>query len=354
MAVEQTEQPSKVIDPADFSAWEAAKLAGGNENLEVKPAEGGPAGEPAKAEAPAVKPEEIASEPAGEKSPEKVEAKPEPEAGKPQEQKTESETREHGPGWYRRELKRIQRQTRDEIAALRTELAAKSKPEPATEKPKPAAPAPPAEPKEEDFNGDTVAYLKAVSRFNAEQIAEQIAARKVAEFQKSVQDQMDREALEFSERQAAEAQAKANEKWAKDVDEGRNRYPDFDEVVLENLDLKIPPFINDYTFLASEHSVDLAYFLATHPAEIARIAMLPQVQQVRELVKIETQFNQKVSPAPNTDNRGNGSLKPKPPTPIGAGHSAAIVRDINDPEITGNYREWERLKRQRMERENRR
>lgn len=342
-------------DLGNFKAYSAARESGWEPREPSTPAESVPAAEPVKAALPAEGTPESTSEPAGEKPPEKVEPTPEPEAGESQEQKTESGKEPeggHAPAWFRKldkQRKREIREARDEVARLRVDLAARSKPEPATVTPV-AAPVTPAKPKLDDFDGDTVAYLEALSVFNAEQIAD----RKVKAFQESVQQQLEAETQGAQQRTAQEAQMKAEEKFATDVEAyGREHYPDFDEVVFENPNLRIPQFINNYILLRLKHPADSAYFVASNPAFLSRIAVLPQDEQIYELRTLDARFEKQTS-APVTRKPSNGSLKPAPINPVGESNSAAVIPDITDPAVADNFKEYRRRRLAQLEQENRR
>ena len=335
-------------DPADFSAWEKAELEAQKFLAEKS-------GEPVTpAVTPAEKPEEITSEPAGDKGekpkePVKAEAQSEPEAGKPKEQKQEKEPeKEHGPGWFRREIKRKLIPLQGEVAELREQLAARSKPEPATVQPA----VEPVEPKREDFetSADPEAeYARALYGFDAEQIAD----RKVAAFKKEVARRLEVNAQEAQRLQREQAEAIQDQKWSEEVDEAKKRYGDFARVVFDSSITESfegqHKFMDKYVRVDSEHGGDLAYFLASNPDEIERITRLPQIQQVREFTKIEAQFSVEQKPAPKQSTQVTAPPKPKPLTPIG-GNGAASIPKIDDPAVVGDYPEWERMEKERLNR----
>ena len=211
-------------------------------------------------------------------------------------------------------------------------MAAKGKPEPATAQPVVET----AEPKEDEFE-TTPEYTRALTIFHAEQIAD----RKVAAFKQEVATHLEEQSQE-DQRQSREAtQSKQDEKWAKDIEKAKENHADFDEVVFAPSN--IPTFMDRYTRLGSEHSGELAYYLASKPDEVKRIAALPQVQQIREFVKIEAQFSVKEDPAPKPNTQEITPLKPKPTTPIGGGNSAASIPKIDDPAVVSNFPVWERM-----------
>jgi len=292
---------------------------------------------------------------AGEKpeEPEKVEAKPEPEAGKSKEPEKKEPEREHGPGWYRRKIKQDLVPLKAEIAELREQLAARNKPEPDAETPAATTAIEPTYPVEEEFrtveeyDKAVKEYPRALAIFHGEQSAD----RKVAAFRKEVATTMEEEAQEAQRRQEEEVKTKQKEKFDRDTDDGRARYPNFQELVLENPNINVPRPINDYIFTRLDHPADSAYFLASNPAEIARIAKLPKDHQIYELRKIDAQFSVEEKLAPEKSTQVTAPQKPKPLTPTRGGNSAAVIPKIDDPEVTSDFQRWERME---MEQRNRR
>ena len=306
--------------------------------------------EAAPAAIPTEKPEEIASEPTGE-PPEKVEANAEPEAAKSKESGKEPQG-DHAPAWFRKlekQRKREIKEAREEIAALQKKLAAKRTAEPAAAIPE-KEPAAPVEPQEADFNGDTIAYLRAVSRFDSEQIHRS----GITAFQASIRQQLEMETREEQQRQVMEAQTKLEKGWARSVDESCEIHEDFDDVVFHGPGKHISRPMADYIAYGLENPGETAYFVSSKPGELARLAVLPQVQWIRELVKIDAQFSKKVKETPETKTRPNGSPKPEPIVPLGSGNSPAMISDIDDPAVVRDFPRWERMETARRERENRR
>lgn len=118
-------------------------------------------------------------------------------------------------------------------------------------------------PKPEDFPNDPAAFVDALAEFKAEQ---KLAERE-AEKQRSTVD------ATFEDR----------------VDAAQEKYPDFDEVVRRH-PKDGGPAISDAmleVIKASEIGPDLAYHLGKNPDESRRIWALPELQQARELGKIE-------------------------------------------------------------------
>lgn len=318
-------------DPTDLPAYKAARESGWSPSEILIPVEGETT--PEKSAETTEKPVEVETELAPEAGETKESKEPE--------KKVELKTEEHGPGWYRRELKRIRREMREEVEGIRAELAERKTAEPAAALPVKETPQPPpAEPKEENFETNE-AYIRALVKHEAEQIA----SVKIKEFQESVRTQLETEDLEIAARSAAAARTALDAQWAGQVNAGRDNYDDFDEVVFSS-DVQVTPLMDRFVH-ESEAGGDVAYYLGTHQKEISRIAVLPQFQQVRELLKIESPFLGK-SKAPEPKPRATISPKPAPTTSIGGGNSMSAVHDLNDPDVARDYPLWKRLKREQQ------
>lgn len=99
------------------------------------------------------------------------------------------------------------------------------------------------------------------------------------------QAETDREARTRQEREQREQQELLS-KVQKSTDKARQKYPDFDDVVLNNREIPISPF-TAAALADMEGGMDVAYHLGKNPAEAQRIASLPQNRQLIEIGKIE-------------------------------------------------------------------
>ena len=147
----------------------------------------------------------------------------------------------------------------------------------APEQPKPVVD---GRPKIEDFE-DVNEYVEKVTEWKLSQVekAKSEAARMEAE-QKAQQ----------------ELRSKVNQR----VDTARQKYADFDDVVLANPSLTITEFAVQ-ALADMDKGMDVAYHLGKNPAEAARIASLPQSLQLVELGRIEAALaysTKKVTAAP--------------------------------------------------------
>lgn len=111
----------------------------------------------------------------------------------------------------------------------------------------------------------------------------------------------EREARVAKEREAEQAKAyteRIEANWNERLESARQRYRDFDEVVLSNDELPVTPAMGE-AIKASDVGADVAYHLGKHPKEAARIAALDPVSQIFEMGKLAARISTKpVSNAP--------------------------------------------------------
>lgn len=98
---------------------------------------------------------------------------------------------------------------------------------------------------------------------------------------------------EAEQRQQQELQARVSTM----VDSARQKYADFDEVVLSNAAIPISQFAAE-ALVNMEKGADVAYHLGKHPQEAARIASLPEKIQLVELGRIEAALTLSVKKVP--------------------------------------------------------
>jgi hypothetical protein len=119
----------------------------------------------------------------------------------------------------------------------------------------------------------------------------------------------EREAKLAKEREAEQAKAytdRIETNWTERLESAREKYRDFDDVVLSNEELPVSPAMAE-AIKASDVGVDVAYHLGKHPKEAARIAALDPVSQIFEMGKIAASISSKpVSKAPPPLETGRG------------------------------------------------
>ena len=148
-----------------------------------------------------------------------------------------------------------------------------------------------------------------------------------------------------NERKAAEAHKTKANAWSERETAARAKYDDYDSVIS---DAKVPdtPARGDiHAFLIdSEIGPEVAYFLATNPDELKRIAALSPLRAVAELGKMEGSLvATPETPKPKT------TSAPRPPTTVGA-KTGAPSRTIHDPALLEDFGEWERVRNAQLSR----
>lgn len=161
---------------------------------------------------------------------------------------------------------------------------------PVTEFTKPA-------PNEDDFE-EYSAYQEAREEWLLEKAEHRVKARIEADQQRRQQ--------EVAQTETA--------KWA---EKGKERYPDFEEVIASHAQ-NIPP-VMAAAVKSAENSHDIAYHLGKNPTEYARIAGLEPVQQAIEIGRIAERMKsappkrQTSAPPPITPVKGGGVVSHKDP-----------------------------------------
>lgn len=209
----------------------------------------------------------------------------------------------------RQKTARIQAETEAKLLRERNaSLEAQLKPKPET-----------GEPQRDQFE-DYESYLRAVSRFEAEQVADK-------------RSKADREARQTQEQQGRQSQGMAEvaKGWTK-------REAEFQATAKDYLDV-VTPFVEDdlgqfsqparAAIVESEVGPQVLYHLAQNPDEAERIAALSPVRQVAELGKLETKLSK---PAPAV------SKAPAPISPVKSGRTT--TSGFSDNMTDAEYREW--------------
>lgn len=260
---------------------------------------------------------------------EKPAEEPEDKSGAPAEKKEEAPPEDSSAKGKGRFQERIDELTHDKHEWRRKAEAAEAELAKYKGKPpeKPAEESPAAddskEPLEDEFD-DWDDYRKAFMEYTVKLAARegrQAAETAWKEFQ--------------SGQEKAAAEAKENEhrdKISKKFEDGRKKYKDFDDVALKQ-DLYNDAMLDFVT--ESPHTVELAYHLGKNPETAEKILNMSPVNAVRELVKIEMQFE--------TQNNNNSQNKGKhasgnPPIPSIAG--AGDITKRNPQDLAKDPVEW--------------
>jgi hypothetical protein len=227
-------------------------------------------------------------------------AEPEPKEEKPK-------PKEHKSGWQKRIDKLTARN--HSLESRNAELEAKLKP--------PEAPAQKStEPKLSDYGNDVEKYVAA--RDNWKQSEETRQA-----------DQEDRKVI--------------LDEYNKKVSEARGKYDDWDEAVAGS-NITIPQAAYDEV-IESGNGTDIAYYLATHPDEAAKLIEM----RASEARRVITRIGDKL--AKEAEKPAAKAEKPKPPAPLApVGASATRTGNTLD---TVSIKDYIKI-RNKQERENRR
>ncbi len=170
------------------------------------------------------------------------------------------------PGGVQLRIDELTRRLRDaeREAAYYRGISAAKQPEQKQE-----APAPAPEPQMDDFE-DVGSYLKALAKWEANQIADERISR------------LNRENEEAERKAAADRQVREfRERTQSFLKDGKAKYGDFD-VVMQSPDLPISPAMRD-AMLVADNGVDVAYHLATNPDEARSIFDLQPFQQIQQI-----------------------------------------------------------------------
>ena len=166
-------------------------------------------------------------------------------------------------------------------------------------------------PKLEQY-GSIEEYLEALADFKASQKFDQVSK--------------ERQAKESQSRQQQEA-AKLHEGYAKQTEQARQAYDDFDEVV-ENPSLPITKAMAE-AIMRSNNGADVAYYLGKNPDQAARLANLDPFSAAVEIGRIAATV---VRPQPR-----KASNAPPPIQPVGA-----RATPVTDPDkmSTDEWLKW--------------
>lgn len=150
------------------------------------------------------------------------------------------------------------------------------------------------------------------------------------------------EAKAQSEAARAAADQAAGVAWNERTEAAKATHSDFDAVMAEAAELPISKAMH-VTIFESEHGPEVAYFLAKHPDEAARIAKLSDFAAAREIGRIEGAITKPAAPA-STPAKPAAKPLPKPAAPIGGGTAPSEV-DLDKADMSTFKREMaKRLK----------
>lgn len=234
----------------------------------------------------------------------------------------------------RREAERREADLRKQLEELR---AAAPKEAPA---PKPEAPAPreaakgPPRPEDFEFGELDAAYIAAVVDYQTD--------KRLTEFREAQQQERLRAEEETRQRTV-------QQKFQQQIEAGRQKYADYDEVVVQGAQAGTWPLSETLGLLLVESEVgdDIAYHLASNPDEAESVDRLAPVEQARYFGRLEAKFSAARAAATGGESavRPATTRAPRAPAPItsarGAGgrfQATAATDDFSafEAAVTGN------------------
>lgn len=176
-----------------------------------------------------------------------------------------------------------------------------------------------AEPQPAQFN-DLVEYYKALSEWNTDKAMRE---RDQRELQARLNAEKERVMSTFNERQ----------------DKFKQENPDYIEKVSQ-LQFPASEEVQD-AILTSDYGAEVLYHLGKNPDLAKKIVAMPLTKALKELGKIEAQFESKPDEKPVVS-RSNA---PKPITPLRATSAAADTPIGSDGQFHGSYQQWKEARK---------
>lgn len=120
--------------------------------------------------------------------------------------------------------------------------------------------------------------------------------------------------------------------WKARVATAKEAHDDYEDVIAGAADTPISRVMHD-AITESEVGPQLAYYLATHLDEAARIFALSPNAGAREMGKLETLIEAKANPSKNPKPAAGAKALPRPPANVGGSHAPTDV-DLSDPGLS--------------------
>lgn len=279
LEVPEGEEPAKEIDGPTAEQLKRV-IANADEPTDVDPKEGEPA--------PAEEPEE------GEAAPEEAAEAKEGDTEAEEQPETDGEGKKPRRRSRARRERRAQQRQFQELSAKVDGLAEliRTNANGAAEE----APAEPEAPKLEDFDYDTEKWSTALTDYTEKKIEAGQAQAEEKRAEGARQEEVQRQDAvwaTFTERQDAAIE----------------RYEDYEELVMDNVDTVIPEAAVKI-IVESETGPDLAYWLAKNQDEATRIAGLSDIEAAREIGRIEaTLAAEAPAPEPKPDENSDAGAE---------------------------------------------
>ena len=190
-------------------------------------------------------------------------------------------------------------------------------------KARPAAASDPKEPQRDQYD-DYETYLRAVTKYDAEQIAS-----------KSLKTEREERERQEQERGKSSGQEKIAKEWSERESAFQKDTKDYVEIVSAFMDDGIGSLSNEArrAIVESEAGPQLLYHLAQNDEDAERISALTPLRQVAELGKLEAKMTTKAAKPAKT-----ASEAPAPISPAKSG--ASVLQGYREGMSDAEYREW--------------
>jgi hypothetical protein len=175
------------------------------------------------------------------------------------------------------------------------------------------------EPQPSQF-GDMVEYYKALSEWNTDKAMRE-------RDQRELQARMDAE------------KARVMSSWNEKQNKFKSENPDYEEKV-KQLQFPASQEVQD-AILTSDFGAEVLYHLGKNPDLAKKIVEMPLTKALKELGKIEAQFESKPEEKPVVTK----SNAPKPISPLKATSSAADTPIGSDGQFHGTYQQWKEARK---------
>ena len=186
--------------------------------------------------------------------------------------------------------------------------------------------APPA-PTEKDILGEKPQASQFQDAFEyAEALAEWSAEKAILEREK-----------QEAERKVAEERNKVVKAWSEKLEKAKAKLPDFDDLVASST-VQVRDEVRD-AILESDVGPEILYTLASDDELATKIASMPVHKALKELGKLEVQFERKEAPVEKSEPVAR-SKAPAPIKPLTASKGTADVLVDTDGAFHGTYAQW--------------
>ena len=186
---------------------------------------------------------------------------------------------------------------------------------------------PPA-PTEKDILGEKPQASQFQDAFEyAEALAEWSAEKAILEREKQEAD-----------RKVAEERNQVIKAWSEKLEKAKAELPDFDDMVASS-NVQVRDEVRD-AILESDVGPQILYHLASDDDLAQKIATMPVNKALKELGKLEVQFERKEAPAEVKSEPVARSKAPAPIKPLAASKSGGDVLIDGDGAFHGTYAQW--------------